>query len=322
VSVVVPAHNAERYIGSCLASVLVQTYKDFEIIVVDDGSTDGTRAVVLSMGGAVRYIHQTNAGPSAARNAGLAAARGEFICFLDADDLWLRGKLSAQVAFMDAHPDVHLIFADSEEFEDNGIQCHSLVPSAIISAGANSPIPGAYQKLLVENFIPTSTVMARRACFTEIGCFDATLRASEDRDLWSRIAARFAIACQPQVLGRKRVVPSSVSRDVETTLRSRIRLWTKARRLFPEMTPEDTVNALLVSTYLQLGFVLLRKGQTREARALARKSLPIARRPHAWCLATALIILSFLGTSCTEFAFAAKRWLVSARLRVGASSHT
>src|SRR4051812_17019821 len=104
VSIIIPAYNSERYLRASLQSVLEQTYRDYEVIVVDDGSTDGTKAAVLGVEGSIRYIYQSNQGPSAARNTGIAAARGDFICFLDADDSWTPDKLAIQVEFMERNP--------------------------------------------------------------------------------------------------------------------------------------------------------------------------------------------------------------------------
>jgi glycosyltransferase involved in cell wall biosynthesis len=315
VSVIVPAYNSAEFIASSLISILEQTYRDYEIIVVDDGSTDETKQQAVAVSPAVRYIYQANGGPSLARNTGIAAARGSLICFLDADDLWLPGKLAAQVECMDRNPAAGLIFSDEEEFDERGVQCRSLLATSrfypdIVESGT---VANACQRLLVENFIPTSTVMIRRDCFSMVGLFDPLLKASEDRDLWSRIAASFPIVGLRDVHGRKRVVASSVSRDVEKTLRSRIRLWTKARELFPELAPRRTVNALLATTYVHLGYVLLRNGSTSEARRMALKTLAVSRAPREWLLAASLVALSWAGTSFAASLFAAKRRLAGPR---------
>ncbi len=315
VSIIIPAYNSARYVGAALQSVLDQTCRDYEVIVVDDGSTDDTKTVVLSVGGPVRYIHQSNQGPSPARNTGISAAAGEFICFLDADDVWTPEKLNTQLDFMERNPRIALVFADSEEFDEQGVQCASLLSkSRFYSEIVSRAVVGrAFQKLLLENFIPTSTVMVRRQCFDTTALFDTTLKAAEDRDMWSRIAAQFPIGCIPTMLGRKRAVASSVSRDLETTLRSRVRLWNKARLLFPELAPVRTVNALLAPTYVQLGFLLLDRDNTREARQLALQALKIARQPSKWLMATSLFIFSFTGRSFANSAFRAKRWLFANR---------
>jgi glycosyltransferase involved in cell wall biosynthesis len=313
VSIIIPAYNAARYIRTSLRSVLEQTNKDFEVIVVDDGSTDDTKAAVLALPGAIHYIYQSNQGVSAARNTGIVAAKGELICFLDADDSWTPDKLRAQVEFLDKNPKIGLVFSDEEEFDEEGVHCSSLLAmsrfySEIVSG---SIIDRAFQKLLLENFIPTSTVMVRRHCFDITGLFDVDLKAAEDRDMWSRIAAAFPIVCLPKVLGRKRVVLSSLSHDVENTLRSRIRVWSKARRLFPDLAPIRTVNALLAPTYVQLGFVLLHKDNTREARKAGLMSFRLSRDPAELFLATSLVIFSLTGRAFADSVFRIKRRLLS-----------
>ena len=315
ISIVVPTYNSARFLPTALASVLAQTSRDYEVLVVDDGSTDDTRAVVEAIGGPVKYLHQANQGPAAARNTGIEAARGGLVCFLDADDSWKPEKLAVQVEFMSRHPSVGLVFADEEEFDERGVQCASLVSTSRFHAelAAAPVIDQAYRKLLEENFIPTSMVMVRRSCFQRTGLFDQQLRGPEDRDMWSRVAVHFPIAFVPAVLGRKRAVAASVSRDVETTLRSRIRLWTKARTLFPELTPATMVNALLAQTYVHLGFVLLHKGQPREARTFGFQGLALSRGPRAWMLAASLIACTLAGKGLTDFVLGTRRRLLGVR---------
>jgi glycosyltransferase involved in cell wall biosynthesis len=306
-----PAYNAERYIAAALSTVLQQTHTDYEIIVVDDGSADGTREEVRRFAPGIRYTYQDNHGAAAARNAGIRAARGEFVCFLDADDAWLPAKLAAQIAFMDTHPSVGLLFADEEEFDEQTILCPSLLSTSRFCrefrcAGV---LRQPFAKLLVENFIPTSTVMIRKRCFNDTGVFDVALKAAEDRDLWSRIAVRYPVACLPAVLGRKRVVASSLSRDVEATLRSRIIMWKKLRRLYPELVPRRDVDALLAPTYTHLGFVLLNQGRVQDAREAARGAVAVARSISARLWAVGLLLCTFAGKATVDFAFETKRRL-------------
>ena len=168
-----------------------------EIIVVDDGSTDATKDILREFNGHIQYCYQENCGPSAARNTGIKIARGDYICFLDADDIWMPNKLEIQLAFMKQYDDISLVFSDTEEVDlDKGLHRSILAKMAfrsdIISQIA---IQDAFTKLLIENFIPTSMVIARKQCFAKAGLFDEGLRVTEDRDMWLRIAACFKIAC-------------------------------------------------------------------------------------------------------------------------------
>ena len=167
VSVIIPTHNSARFIAQAVDGVLAQTYKHYEVIVVDDGSSDNTGDVLQQFAGHIRYHRQDNRGPAAARNAGIKIAQGEFVCFLDADDVWAPNKLELQTEFMAAHNDVGLLFADAEEWEDTKIQKRSIVATMIFGKDITSQIPlqEAFRKLVIENFIPTSTVMIRKACF-------------------------------------------------------------------------------------------------------------------------------------------------------------
>ena len=309
ISVVIPTYNSAKFVGASLESALQQSCDDYEIIVVDDGSTDNTASIVRAFPAPVRYVAQTNQGPAAARNTGIREARGEYVCFLDADDSWKPNKLRTQLDFMDAHPHVGLVFADEEEFDEGGVHCASLVSKSRFFSDISGShiVDGAFHKLLEENFIPTSTVMIRRQCFERTGLFDVGLKGPEDRDLWSRIAVSFPVAYIPLVLGRKRVVPGSVSHNVETTLRSRIILWTKAHKCFPELAPRRRVNPLLAATHGQLAFVLLDRDQLREARSHAARSIMLSRKPYEWMLAVGAIVFSFAGRASADRVFSLAR---------------
>ena len=239
VSVVIPTHNSATFIAEALNGVFAQTYRRFEVIVVDDGSSDDTRGVLEAFGDRIRYLHQDNQGPAAARNAGIRISRGEFVCFLDADDAWTPNKLESQVRFMETHSDVGLLFADAEECEGITLQKPSILATMIFGADALSqqPLPEAFRKLVVENFVPTSTVMVRMSCLAKAGLFDEGLQNAEDRDMWLRLAATSEVACLPRVLATKRSHGANISSRTEVALRSRIKVWDKARRAFPALAP-------------------------------------------------------------------------------------
>jgi glycosyltransferase involved in cell wall biosynthesis len=169
VSVVVPAYQAEAFLGEALASALGQDCPQVEVLVVDDGSTDRTAEIAAAHG--VRVIRQRNGGPAAARNAGLALARGEFLTILDADDLWLPDRLTRQVAYLREHPDDGLVMGLTEAFVSPGEPRPAHYPR-IAEAG---PFPGH-----------PSTMLVRREVFELVGPFDESLRLSEDLDWIAR----------------------------------------------------------------------------------------------------------------------------------------
>jgi hypothetical protein len=201
---VIPTYNCAGFLEEAVASVRAQTAPVDEIIVVDDGSTDGTEEVVSRLGSGIRYLQQRNAGPSAARNAGAAAARSEWLAFLDADDLWFPDKTERQWALLEQDPELALIATDRREVDGAGeliidslFERHGLLPWLRELAGRR--IPNALARLARKNFIPTSSVLVRRQVMMELGGFNTGIRFSEDQEFWCRIAARYPVACLPEV---------------------------------------------------------------------------------------------------------------------------
>ena len=182
VSVVIPTHNLAGLVKEAIQSVLDQTYQDFEIIVVDDGSTDDTRAVIATIGDPrLQYIYQENRGLAGARNTGIALARGEYIAFLDADDVFLPNKLMDQTSVLDSQPDLGLV-AGGYVFTDEAGQ-----PVAEQRHWQDSPQLDVKTWLYGCPFI-VNAVLVRREWLSRVGGFDPALRRVEDRDLWLRLA--------------------------------------------------------------------------------------------------------------------------------------
>ena len=190
VSVIIPTYQRAHLIRESIDSVLAQTFQDFEIIVVDDGSTDGTHEVVSGYRNQVRYIYQENSGPSTARNTGIKAAQGEFIAFQDSDDLWLPEKLALQVPLFDRDPDIGLVYCDMSYFRSDG-PCDR--PSSFKSHAP--PASGYALRELFVNGTPmhTPTAIVKRQCFNEVGSFDEGLRYFEDQAMWFRLAGVYKI---------------------------------------------------------------------------------------------------------------------------------
>lgn len=207
VSVIIPVFNSENTINNAIDSVIRQGLSNVKIFVVDDGSTDTTTKALKKYvdSGLIHYIYQDNAGPGAARNRGLDTAGGEFICFLDADDTLLPGSIAKRLDFMQRHPEVGMVFTDlyrcrskgdnsEAHLRDNGFL--KKFESAIIESQPPEYILDArYVPLAFEHspFIKTPTVMLRKTIIENVGCFDRSLRAAEDIDLWLRIARKFPI---------------------------------------------------------------------------------------------------------------------------------
>jgi glycosyltransferase involved in cell wall biosynthesis len=197
-----PAFNAARTIGSSIRSVLAQTRQDFELIIVDDGSTDGTIdcARTFETDPRIRVVRQPNRGPSAARNAGIEVARGSYVSTLDADDLWLPEYLEVMGAALEGSPDVALAYTDAWVLDDATGRIRRASAMSNQRPPNKVPEPRRLFLLLLErNFIYTS-VTARRSILERVGGYDESLWTSEDWELWLRIAALGARVVRPRGL--------------------------------------------------------------------------------------------------------------------------
>jgi glycosyltransferase involved in cell wall biosynthesis len=195
VSVIIPLFNARDVITATLGSVMRQTYRDVEVIVIDDGSTDGSGELVRQFRPPVRYEAQKNAGVAAARNRGIAVSSGEYIALLDHDDLWDERKLEKQVSILDQRPDVGMVTTDVAHIDRDGASM------GIIGKGYNPD--EAFARLFVRGYVPTpSAAMIRKAVLERVGGFDETFRSAglDDHELWTRIAEHDEIACIPEPL--------------------------------------------------------------------------------------------------------------------------
>jgi glycosyltransferase involved in cell wall biosynthesis len=183
--VILPTYNRGWIVKEAIDSVLAQDAEHFELIVVDDGSTDDTPRLLSAYGNRLRTIRQDNRGVSAARNTGIQAARGALIALLDSDDIWLPGKLSAQIDFFDTHPEA-LICQTEELWIRNGVR---------VNPGKRHRKQGGmiFQRSLELCLVSPSAVMMRKALLDEVGLFDERLPACEDYDLWLRVGLKYPI---------------------------------------------------------------------------------------------------------------------------------
>jgi glycosyltransferase involved in cell wall biosynthesis len=204
VSCIVPVFNGERYLGEALDSILQQTYRPIEIIVVDDGSTDATPAVAAGCGDRIRYVRQENAGAPTARNLGLRLARGEFLAFLDSDDLWHAEKLERQMLRFEARPELDLCVTFLRNFwiaelklEEDRFKGHRL----------SQPLPGYV----------TQTLLARSSAFSRVGPFDESLKVGDPTD-WFLRAGEHGLVTEllPDVLVDRRMHESNMSMQTGT----------------------------------------------------------------------------------------------------------
>jgi glycosyltransferase involved in cell wall biosynthesis len=185
VSVIIPTYNRGWILGEAIDSVLAQEYSDYELIVVDDGSTDDTQEILDLYGQDIVVFRQPNQGVSAARNLGIAESRAELVAFLDSDDLWLPQKLTRQVAFFQSNP-VALICQTEETWVRNGVRVNP--------KKRHQKLAGMiFEPSLALCLVSPSAVMIRKTLFDTVGLFDESLPACEDYDLWLRVSCRYPV---------------------------------------------------------------------------------------------------------------------------------
>lgn len=286
VSVIVPTHNSARYLPEAIDSVLGQTYRDFEIIVVDDGSTDDTQEVLARYGDQIRVVRQRNQGSAAARNAGILAARGEFIAFLDADDLWLPQKLERQMPLFGERPEIGWVYSDYREFDESGLRTRSFFERE----GLRPPPEGWVLLALAKGCITwTTTVVVRASCFQEAGLFDGAFPRAQDYDMWLRLAARFPVACVAEVLALYRRHPAQVTSETRPAL-VHYHTWRVLRKFLlgdhkrlPSQTRREAlsiVRGCMAEYACRVGEVALVRGHRAMARRwLLRSSAANPRMP-------------------------------------------
>jgi glycosyltransferase involved in cell wall biosynthesis len=205
---VIPAYNAEKYLEETLASVRAQTFSDYEILVVDDGSTDRTVQIASDYDD-VQLLLQPNRGSSAARNTGIRVARGTYVAFLDADDIWFPSKLEKQVAYLQAHPRIEWSYTDALVFD---------MPTGrtICRIGQRIRLHDGeiLRPLLLRSFIPSATPVVKKTALVEAGLFDESRerRFAEDWSMWLRIAERHPVKLIDEPLARIRMHASNRSR--------------------------------------------------------------------------------------------------------------
>jgi len=204
ISCIIPVFNGERYLSEALDSVFAQTLRPAKIIIVDDGSTDGTVDLISALPDEIEKIHQKNQGPAAARNAGLLRAATEFVAFLDADDLWHEEKCQRQLARFEARPELDLCAAHSQNFWEPELKAEAL---ALQQSPAAEPQVGA-----------SGTALVRRSLFDRVGCFDAENTHRDYHDWLIRVREQgAAVEIMSDVLLYRRMHHDNLSRDRTTT---------------------------------------------------------------------------------------------------------
>ena len=252
VSVVLPVFNGSIFLREAIESVIAQTYKPLELIVVDDGSTDDTAIVAKSYGERLAYHHQENRGVAAALNRGIRASHGKYIAWLSHDDVFLPHKLERQIEYLHEHPEYRAIYSDFYIIDADGEIIREIETPWY-------PRESAIWKLFGSMYINGSSTLIERTCFDEVGFFNGRLRYSQDVDMWIRMGLAFDFGRIPEKLLKWRSHPDQGSREVgehgaekwETYRRIFIELMDKG--LFPEQIRTANRGPIQANAYTWLG---------------------------------------------------------------------
>lgn len=228
VSIITPTFNRAPFIEQAVNSVLAQTYPEFELIIVDDGSTDDTKARLEPAleDSRVKYFFQSNQGQSVARNEALSHAKGEFICFLDSDNYWPKTKLEEQIDIFSENPDVDIVYGDTITIDEHGNE---------LSRKNMKRYSGNIAKFMVrDNCVSMNTALARRKCFDELGGMNEKRRVADDYDLWLRFSAKYRYLYVPRFFAFYRVMENQISSDETRRFESNWLTINDFRQRFPD----------------------------------------------------------------------------------------
>jgi len=277
ISVVVPTYNRAHMLGRSIRSILAQTFQDFEIIVVDDGSTDDTQKVVRSFGDRrIRYVqHDENKGEAAARNTGIRLAKGEYIASQDSDDEWLPEKLAKQVEVLDnSPPDVGVVYTGFWKSHDGR---KTYIPFSWVK----HPNGNIHKQLLRGNFIGSPVTLIRKGCFEKVGMFDERLANVVDWEMWIRISKyyHFRYVAEPLVIAYYH------SENISSSRKSLI----DALELILEKHSEDFAKdeKMLAKQCFDIGSLLVSTGELEKGRRYLKRAAricPISIRTALSCL--------------------------------------
>lgn len=266
VSVVIATYNMAGFLLLALRSALAQTYRNIEVLVIDDGSTDGTAEVVAPFlaDARVRYLTQANAGQAAAKNRGIRESTGEYVAFLDADDLWMPDKLEAQMPLFAASRAVGVVCSAFVYIDEEGNPLPH-VPHELHRGRVSGP-------LLFSNFVGFGTSVVRRECFERLGAFDERLGMGIDYDLWLRFSTQYEFDYVDRPLLYYREWPGQMSRNWTTRYRNGIRIMQDFLRNFPDAVDRRTASEAWAHTYTGFGYSM-RASRRTEALSLYLRAL-------------------------------------------------
>ena len=250
ISVIIPVYNGEKTIKQTIESVLNQTFRDFELLIINDGSQDATLEIIQAINDArIQAFSYPNSGVSASRNRALTKAKGEFISFIDADDLWTPNKLELQLKALQDNPQAAVAYSWSDWIDESG---------QFLRSGGHITVNGkAYEKLLLRDFIESgSNPLIRKQALDEVGYFEQSVTPAEDWDMWLRLAARYEFVTVevPQILYR--ISPNSASFNIVKMEAGSLKVIERVFAQAPESL-QDLKRETLASRYNYLTFKAL-----------------------------------------------------------------
>ena len=295
VAVVIPCYNVEQYLPRALNSVLAQTFRDFWIYAVNDGSADQTLQILDEYSHCCVPISQAHSGTAAARNRGIRASTSPFIAFIDADDEWLSDKLDGQIALLKKNPALGMVCSFCSINESGSKGSAQVSPNGMPHSGR------LFAHLARNCFVFTPTVVVRRQCLEDVGLFNESLTVSEDFNLWLRIAARWEIAVVPEVLAIAHKRPGSLSVGIspELRLRSGVASLQHVTATCPDLSSVErhALRLALAERIYFYGSYLLSVGATGASR---ENLASVLKLQPTHCRALAKLALSFIPGAATD----------------------
>lgn len=299
ISVIIPAYNSEKTIKTTIESVLKQTFVDFELIIINDGSQDSTLDIISQIQDSrIKVFSFDNAGGNVSRNRGLNYAVGEFVSFLDADDIWTDDKLEIQLKALQETSQAAVAYSLTNYIDENG---------DFVVSGTHITVNGdVYENLLITNFLENgSNPLIRREALIDNGGFDKSLSAAQDWDMWLRLACKFDFVCIPSVQILYRISANSVSSNLVRQEKACLQVLERAYQVRPSAL-KDSWNISLANLYKYLTCKALQKPFNRQKGLVAAKFLwnyvlndssRLQRTAFNLKLLLKIVIILFLPTS-------------------------
>ena len=280
VSVVIPTYNRESFITKAIDSVEAQTYRNVEVVVIDDGSTDNTRSLLeRRYGEKVRYFYQENKGIAAARNTGIRESSGDYIAFLDSDDYWVPEKLERQMELFRKHPEYGMVAS----------QCASvLLDGSFRDKNRPGKSGWVFTDLFIKNFIRTSSAVITRECLDRVGLFDEELKECEEYDLWLRIAAKYPVGFINESLAV--YTDNPLGTCIDSLVGRLFRLKVLEKDYLEKMLPKKLYNRRIAENCHHIGRHYQKRGNRQEALSYLRR----AQHLSPWYIKNLLFLVYYL----------------------------